>query len=150
MKDALDKEITGAPVMVAILGTVRRLEYPMHNVIVYKEQSGDSLWDYSCWKKIDLQVDPVRWLACLWAGLHQEQPDQTWKAPFTLDELKSMKIDYESAVEITTAIGKALLSFFPKAKEADPNGPAPAFEKRPAQTSPTPANSTPEQDAVSA
>lgn len=128
MQDVLEKEITGEPVLVAICGTERPLAFQMHAVILYKQKTGDSLFDPKSWSKIDLQTDPERWMACLWAGLHQQQPDKSWKAPFTLDELGGLiKFDFAETTAITVQIGKALAAYMPKPKPAEPDSPkAPA------------------------
>jgi hypothetical protein len=122
--DVLEKEITGGPVTVEIRGSLRALAYPMHNVIVYKQQTGDSLFAAESWQKIDLQTDPERWLACLWAGSHEQQSDKSWKAPYTLEELGAL-VDFGNAAEISIAMVKALTAFMPKAKEVSPKAPAP-------------------------
>jgi hypothetical protein len=135
MPDALDIEITdGGPAEIMLRGTVHRLAYPIHNVIVYKRQTGDSLFAKTSWSKVDLEEDPERWLACLWAGMHQEQPDHTWKAPFTLEELGGL-VDFSNSNAITLAMVKAMISYLPKKKEGtSPNATAPAEEIRPAQS----------------
>ena len=124
MTDILEKEITSGPVPVSIRGSIHPLAYPMHNVIVYKQQTGDSLFDTQAWPRIDLQQDPGRWLACLWAGLHQQQSDKSWKAPYTIEELGAL-VDFGNAAEISIAMVKALLQFMPKPKDDAPKAPAP-------------------------
>lgn len=129
--DVLTKEILGEPVTVAIRGRAFPLAYPMHNVIAYRQQTLDSLFDAASWSKIDLKQDPERWLACLWAGLHERQDDGSWKSPFTIDELGAL-VDFSNAGEISVAMVKALTAFMPK-KEASPNAAAPgepALEKK--------------------
>ena len=122
--DALKVAIVGEPVTVTIRGTVRPLAYPMHNVILYHQRTGDSLFDSTAYVSIDLQKDPERWLACLWAGLHELQSDGSWKAPFTLDELGAL-VDFSNAGEISVAMVKSLTSYMPKRKDAVPNESAP-------------------------
>jgi len=136
MTDVLEKEITGAPLTVTIRGSVRPIAYPIHNVIVYKQQTGDSLFDGEVWAKIDLQLDPERWLACLWAGLHELQSDKSWKAPYTLDELGGL-VDFGNAAEVSIAMVKALAAYMPKAKDVPPNAPAPELEELPAPPDPS-------------
>ena len=114
MTDILGKEITGGAITVEIRGSVHALAYPMHNVIVYKQQTGDSLFDKEAWPKIDLEQDPERWLACLWAGLHERQPDKSWKAPFTIEELGAL-VDFGNAAAISVEMVKALTASMPKA-----------------------------------
>jgi hypothetical protein len=119
MKDALEKEISGELVMVAIGVSRYPLSYRMYNVILYKQRTGDSLFDPSTWPRIDLQLDPERWLACLWSGLHQQQNDKAWKSPFTMEELGAL-VDFSNASEISITMAKAIVQFMPKAKESDP------------------------------
>jgi hypothetical protein len=145
MNDALEKQITGEPVTVTICGTPRRLEYRFAAIIAYQEKTGDSLFDRSAYGRIDLAKDPKRWLACLWAGLHEPQPDKSWKAPFTFEELTGLvDLSPENAAEISIAMVRALRSYFPKAKdEPVPKDAAPG-ELAPNQTptSPTSPSST--------
>lgn len=132
--DALEKEITdGGAVVIALRGKEHPLAYPMHAVILYKRETGDSLFDPTAWPKIDLQQDPGRWLACLWAGMHIQQPDNSWKAPFTVDELSAL-VDFGNAGGISNKMVEALTRFMPKAKASDPKVQA-ASEEPP--TSPT-------------
>jgi hypothetical protein len=128
MQDVLEKEITGEPITVKLRGTERPLAFQMHAVILYKQKTGDSLFDPKSWPKIDLQTDPERWMAALWAALHQQQPDMSWKAPFTLDELAGLiNFDFAETTAITVQIGKALSAYMPKPKPAEPDSPkAPA------------------------
>lgn len=140
MTDVLEKEITGGPVTVLIAGTERALAYPLYAVVLYKQKTGDSLFDPEAWPRIDLKEDPERWLACLWAGLHQQQPDKSWKSPLTLEELGGL-VDFRNAATITLAMVKALTQFMPKAdKEKDPKVSA-AGELPPSEKSPTSASS---------
>ena len=121
MKDILEQEITGSPVTVLICGRSHELAYPMHNVIVYKRCTGDSLFDVDAWPRIDLTEDPERWLACLWAGLHLQMEDKSWKAPYTIEELGAL-VDFRNAGEISSSMVKALTRYLPK---PDPKAPAP-------------------------
>jgi hypothetical protein len=152
MKTVLDREITGEPVLVSIRGTERPLAYPMHAVILYKQKTGDSLFVGENWAKIELTADPERWLACLWAGLHVQQPDKSWKSPFTLDELGAL-IAFDNAGEISLVMAKALKQYLPKAED-DPKTQAPADEAGKADPTTAPSStstkSTLEPVAVSA
>jgi hypothetical protein len=65
--------------------------------------------------------------------LHEKQPDKTWKAPYTVEELDEV-IEFSSARIIARAMVRALTRYMPKAKEAAPNGPAPAAGSLPAQS----------------
>jgi hypothetical protein len=141
--DVLEKEITGGPFTVTIRGTARPLAYSMYAVILYKQKTGDSLFDPASWPRIDLQQDPARWMACLWAGMHEQQADKSWKAPFTIDELGGL-IGFDNAGEISVAMVKALTQYMPKAKEqSSPKMEAPAGSEAtpeldpPASTSPS-------------
>jgi hypothetical protein len=136
MKDVLEKEISGAPVTVLICGSARPLSYAMHNVILYKQQTGDSLFDREVYARIDLKQDPERWLACLWAGLHEQQSDKSWKSPYTLEELGAL-VDFSNAAEISIAMVKALTAHMPRPKEDEsPKVQAPEAEKEPMPAAP--------------
>jgi len=81
---------------------------------------GDSLFVFETWRKIELNVDPERWLACLWCGLHQQQADGSWRAPFTLAELEAkLGVGLEPRA-INERMFEALVAWMPKAKP-DPN-----------------------------
>jgi hypothetical protein len=147
----LYKEISGAPVTVKIRGTERPLLYTLNAVILYKQRTGDSLFDKDAYLKIDLQKDPGRWLICLWAGLHRppDKPGDGWREEVTLDELAAL-IDFSNAAEISLQMSKALVQSMPKApegakspKDAAPGEPAPS----PSSASPS---STPELAGASA
>ena len=132
-KDVLEKAITGQRITITICSREHALDYRLHNVIVYEQETGDSLFDLESYRKIDLAADPARWLACLWAGLHEQQADKSWKAPFTLDELGAL-VDFSNAPAISIAMVKALTAWMPKPKKEDtsPNAPAPAQSDVPA------------------
>jgi hypothetical protein len=118
--DALDQEINGAAVTVRIRGTERPLRYALFAVVLYKQLTGDSLFVPANFTKIELTSDPDRWMKCLWAGLHELQPDgKSWKAPFTLEELGAL-VDFSNAAEISVQMVKALTQSMPKPrKESD-------------------------------
>lgn len=116
MTDAIERELTdGGPVSINLRGTERALAYPLYAVIAYKQRTGDSLFDPEVWARIDLQQDPGRWLACLWAGLHEQQADGTWKAPLTVEELGGL-VNFSNAADISTAMVRALTRYMPKKK----------------------------------
>jgi hypothetical protein len=147
MNDILDTELTGPQTTVLIRGTQRPLAYPLHAVILYKQKTGDSLFVSENFKKIDLQTDPERWLACLWAGLHQFS-DGKWTAPFSLEELESL-VDFSNSVEISVSMVKALTQSMPKAAEdADPKEAAPGEPEQPPKS--TGSTTGPSEDLVSA
>jgi hypothetical protein len=95
---------------------------------------GDSLFNIESWMKINLAFDPERWTACLWAGMHELQPDgKTWKAPFTFEELEaSIGICAETRA-IGEKMDEAMRAWFPKEKARDPNAQA-APDASPAPT----------------
>jgi hypothetical protein len=131
MADILDHEINGAPVTVNIRGTERPLCYSMHNVIVYSQLTGDSLFVKASFEKIDLAKDPEKWMACLWAGLHELSPDKkTWVAPFTLAELGAL-VDFTNAGDVSVSMVRALAASMPKPKEKDPKAEAPSKVEQP-------------------
>jgi hypothetical protein len=90
MVDLLQEELTGPPVFVVIAGKECPLTYTMAAAIAYKQQTKKSLFDIDESRLIDLREDPERWLQCLWAGMHQEDAEGKWVAPFTLAELKRL------------------------------------------------------------
>jgi hypothetical protein len=142
MTDSLEKQIVGEPVTVMLCGKERRLQYRFAAVIAYQEQTGDSLFDFEKVKKIDAQIDPKRWLACLWAGLHEELPDPVrqgktiWAPPFTVAELSGLiEFDAQQVGEISRAMVTALAAHMPRAKP-DPKAAAPG-EPAPAPSVPT-------------
>ena len=116
--DVLDREIHGDPITVRIRGTEHRLRYPLYAVVLYKQLTGDSLFVSENFPKIDLATDPDRWMKCLWAGLHQLQPDGKWKAPLTLEELGAL-VDFSNAAEISLQMVKALTQSMPKPQPKD-------------------------------
>lgn len=148
----IDREILGKPVTITIRGTERAVAYPMHAVILYKQKTGDSLFDAKCWPLIDLKSDPERWLACLWAGLHEQQTDKSWKSPFTIDELGGL-VGFDNAGEISRAMVQALTQYMPKVKDAPdpkdaaPGELAPAAREIPISTSPS-SSPAPNADSV--
>lgn len=111
---------------------------------------GDSLFDFEAWRKIDINVDPERWLVCLWCGMHERQDNGTWKAPLTLAELEdAIGISPETRT-ISEKMFDALAAWMPKGKA--PNAAAPG---EPAQENPKPPSSAdsglaPASDTVSA
>ncbi len=141
--DVIERELAGgAPVTVVIAGTARPLRYTMHAVAIYKQLTGDSLFVKENFEKLDLVEDPDRWLKCLWAGLHELQPDRaSWKAPLTLAELGGL-IDFANATPIAEAMARAMMQALPKGSSDPKAQPLPgAADPRP--TSPTSPGSTP-------
>lgn len=102
--------------------------------------TGDSLLLMHNWWRISLD-DPERIVLALWAGLHQEQPDKSWKAPFTLAELESEKlINMGNVGDFLPQITEALISYIKRETddsegEPAPNAPAPEAAA-PAETNP--------------
>lgn len=112
MNEALQQELTGRPpVLVSLGGQDYPLAFPIHAVILYKRATGDNLFDGTCWSKIAPLEDPERFVACLWAGLHQSA-DDVWSAPFTVAQLGRL-IDFSNVTPVCEAISKALSSYFP-------------------------------------
>jgi hypothetical protein len=138
MKNALlEQELTGtAPVLVTLGGKEYPLAYTLHAIILYKRETGDNLFRMSTWDKIDPLDDPERFLAALWAGLHQEQDDHSWKSPCTREELGKL-VDFNNVGPLANAVLDTLLCYFPKVREKvkeateSPNGQAPETEKIP-------------------
>lgn len=100
---------------------------------------GESLFTYESWLRIDLNSDPERWTACLWAGLYELQPDkETWRVPFTLAELQaSLGISAETRA-IDAKMREAMIAWWPKPKKETPDPNAqPAPGASPVPESPT-------------
>jgi hypothetical protein len=127
MPDVLSEEITGTPVEVTIAGKLCRLIYPMHALILYKQRTGDSLFQQESWNRIDLAQDPERWTALLWAGMHEEQPDGTWKSPFSYSELEKV-LNFSNAIALRPSVLKAVAAWLPRSEKGEedksPNAPA--------------------------
>jgi hypothetical protein len=119
MDTVLQQEIAGSPVTVTLRGEEYPLAYPMRAVILYKQLTGDNLFQGGCWQKIAPMEDPERFIACLWAGLHRyDWEKQAWVEPFTREQLQAL-VDFGNVNPACEAITKALTSFFPKAKDGD-------------------------------
>jgi hypothetical protein len=117
MNDVLKQELTDRkPVLVCLGGQDYPLAFPIHAVILYKQSTGDNLFDGECWKKIAPLEDPERFLACLWAGLHVSSDDK-WTCPFTLAQLGRL-VDFTNVGSTCGAIAEALASYFPAARES--------------------------------
>jgi hypothetical protein len=131
MNDLLERELTGsAPATVNLGGEEYPLAYPMHAVILYKQLTGDNLFDGECWQKIAPLLDPERFIACLFAGLHVYDPkSDEFKAPLTRKNIEAL-VDFGNVNEATTSITRALTRFMPKAakdpSQGEPVLPAPA------------------------
>ncbi|HEY3972317.1 MAG TPA: hypothetical protein VGM18_04885 [Candidatus Sulfotelmatobacter sp.] len=120
----LQRELAPA-VVVAIGGKDLSLVYDLQAVILYKQKTGDSLFQEGTFAKINPQEDPERFAACLWAGLQRKHPEVTlaW-----LGEEIPFGPEVNPLIEAMT---KAVTAHFPKAKAASPNAAAP--EETPAQ-----------------
>jgi|ERR1700683_131486 len=155
MKDLLQEELTGAEITVTIVGEEYPIAYNMAAAIAYKKATGKSLFDVEESKHLSLVEDPERWLALLWAGLHQEDAEGNWAAPLTLRQLKRLRIADAQLAVLDAKIWSAFRANMPKAKEdPDPNALAPAASVAPAQnesesTSPISTGSGPALVAVS-
>jgi hypothetical protein len=124
---------------------------------LYDAVQGDSLLTSTSWKRIDLDLDPERWLACLWASLHRLSDDgKNWVAPMSLASLGSMIPVGAGARELSLKMLKALKysSDQTRKKTPDPNAVAAAGETPEAANqsglSLTPPGSTPVPAAASA
>ena len=125
MKDLLQQELTGPPVTVAIAGKEYLIAYTMAAAIAYKQATGKSLFSLEESKHIGLTEDPERWLACLWAGLHQEDAQGKWAAPISLQELKRLKISQSGLAEIDARMWAAFRGDMAKPREDEsPNAEA--------------------------
>jgi hypothetical protein len=81
--------------------------------------NGDSLLQLINWWKIR-EEDPERIVLALWAGLHQQESDDSWKSPVAIAHLNKL-IDFSNVGPIVQAITRALMAYMPKRKEASPN-----------------------------
>ena len=131
MDPILQQEVSGRPVAVVLGGEEYPLEFSIHAVILYKQITGDNLFDGTCWSKIAPLVDPERFIACLWAGLHQYADDK-WSVPFTRPQLEKL-VDFANVNPTCEAVTRALVAQFPKAKEASPGETSSGESMLPAQ-----------------
>jgi len=129
MTDLLQQEITGPPVTVMIAGQEYPLAYPMAAACAYKQATGKSMFDPQESASLSLRTDPDRWLALLWAGLHQEVSAGNWTAPVTLQDLRRLRIADADLAKLDAAVWAAFRPSQPARKErketADPNAGAP-------------------------
>lgn len=125
---------------------------------LYDPAQGDSLLTPGSWKRIDLDQDPERWLACLWAGLHQLSKDGTkWEAPLSLAALGSKIPVGAGARALSLKMIEALQSSAERPRKADtsPNAAAPELVRKGPPAPPHPVmstestGSTPAQDVAS-
>lgn len=125
MNDLISREILGDPVTVTIGKSEHSLSYPAHNIFLYRQLTGDSLFRHDNWNKIDFEANYTAWLSCLWAGLHAQQPadaqhaEPWWKAPYTRAELENL-IGFSNAAALHNAMVAALTAWMPKKKESIP------------------------------
>jgi hypothetical protein len=115
VSDPISEEITGKPVTVEIAGRVCLVSYPMHNILLFKKQTGLSLFIAANWNQLDFEADSDAWTACLWAGLHVRQDDGTWASPFSRAEL-DLLIGLGNAVQVHNAMFCALTNWMPRKK----------------------------------
>jgi hypothetical protein len=109
---------------------------------LYDAVQGDSLLTAGSWKRIDLDLDPERWLACLWAGLHRLSDDgKNWEAPMSLASLGSMIPVGSGARALSLKMVEALkYSSDQTKKKPDPNAEAAADETTAAANQAPPEN----------
>lgn len=115
MTDLITNEITGGAVPVTIAGRECRLSYPLHAIFLYKKLTGESLFQFDNWNKIDFEENYECWIACLWAGLHELGPDG-WSAPYTRQELEPL-VGFENGAILHTKMVEALTAWMPKPKK---------------------------------
>lgn len=122
MNDILSQEITGKADRIVIAGRVCTFSYPMHNTILYKQLTGESLFNVESWNKISFEENYKCWMACVWAGMHEqlppdaEHPEPYWKAPFSFAELEPL-IDMSNAPDVHLAMFTSLTRWMPKKKK---------------------------------
>jgi hypothetical protein len=134
MTDLISEEITGAAVTVSIAGRECVVSYPLHNILLFKKQTGLSLFIAGSWDKLDFEEDSEAWTASLWAGLHVRQADGSWTSPFTLEQLNRPDvIGLHNAVSVHNAMFRALTNWMPRKKtrsEADASADEEPAEKK--------------------
>lgn len=113
----ISSEITGPPVTVIIADRECVLSYPLHALFLYKKLTGDSLFSFANWSKLEFEGNYECWIACLWAGLHVQDASGSWKAPYTLPELEQL-VGFNNAMEIQTKMVAALTAWMPKEKKS--------------------------------
>lgn len=130
MDSALQQELA-APVLARLLdpaGQLRSYElvFNIRAVILYKQKTGDNLFNTATWTAINPGEDPERFQACLWAGLQAKHPE------IGLEDVGTM-VDFSNVVPVTTAIADAFAAHMPR-EESRPNvaAPAPATAEDPA------------------
>lgn len=138
MNDVIAREILGAPVTVKIGERELCLSYPVHNIFMYRQLTGDSLFSRDNWNKIDFEANYKNWIACLWAGLHTlDEADGEWKAPIARSELEK-SIGFTNAAPVHNAMVNALTAWMPKKKESAPDPQEPNQAQPANQQSPEP------------
>jgi hypothetical protein len=117
-QDALTAEVTPGSALV-LHGKEYKLAFPFKSVVLYKQKTGDSLFNMESWKKLG---DPENLLAAIWAALAVHHPELTYDEVSCLIDLSNVKAAEE-------AIVKCLASYFPTPKQAEgsasPNADAP-------------------------
>jgi hypothetical protein len=116
--DVLAREITPAS-EVTLHGKVYQLAFPMKAVILYKQKTGDNLFDPKKWKELS---DPEKLTAAFWAAASIHQPELSYDAVTLL-------LDFSNLPAAEAAIVECLQSYMPKPKPVegdDPNAPAPS------------------------
>lgn len=108
---------------------------------------GDSLFLFDSWMKIDLNIDPERWMACLWCGLHHRGQDGRWRAPMTIDELGEKLGLNADTRKITDRMYEALTAWFSR-PATGPNAPAPGEPAQSQSKHPTSISFGPERETA--
>jgi hypothetical protein len=142
MTDLITNEITGGAVAVTIAGRACQLSYPLHAIFLYKRLTGESLFQFDNWKRIDFEENYDCWISCLWAGLHELQ-DGKWLTPFTRPELETV-LGFSNAGDIHASMVEALTAWMPKAKEAKAGAAVEPEKKSTSSSSPESGSAAPD------
>jgi hypothetical protein len=117
--DVLTAEIAKSPAVTLNDGKQYRLAFPMRAVLLYKQKTGDNLFDVENWKKL---ATPENMAAAFWAALSTHHPELTYDQVTVL-------VDFSNIKQVEAAIVECLQSYMPKIKSGngdDPNAGPPA------------------------
>jgi hypothetical protein len=117
MTDLITEEITGRPVAVTIGKGRFCLSYPLHNILLFKKQTGLSLFDKKTWDQLDFEENYEAWIACLWAGLHY-LGEHGWQADVVKADLER-NVGFHNAPALHGAMFEALTNWMPKKEPED-------------------------------
>jgi len=103
--DVLQAEITPGSKLV-LHGKEYQLAFPFKAVLLYKQKTGDSLFDPENLKKLG---QPENLIVAIWAALAIHQPELTY------DEVSCL-VDLSNIKQAEEALVKCIASYFPEPK----------------------------------